>query len=147
MKRVIGSLIAVFLIVGFVGITGSNPFGLKECIAGELGPVVTMGTPLVKMSKKSKAVIMGTGFKPGQEVNILFVSPDGLQSDIGYALKPAPKADKTGSWTSTWSAGRYVGRKLIKGGAYKMVVTDQDYKPIGHTAVYFAKPPKKKKKK
>ena len=139
MKRVIGSLIAVFLIVGFVGIT--------VCTAGELGPVVSMGTPLVKMSKNSKAVIMGTGFKPGQEVNVLFVSPDGLQSDIGYALKPAPKADKTGSWTSTWSAGRYVGRKLIKGGAYKMVVTDEEYNPIGHTAVYFAKPPKKKKKK
>ena len=115
MKNVIGSLIAVFFVVSVTGM----------CFAADLGPMVTMGTPLVKMSKKSEVVIMGTGFKPGQEINVLFVSPDGLQSDIGYALKPAPKPDQTGSWTTTWSAGRYVDRKLIdpKGGAYKIIIT------------------------
>jgi hypothetical protein len=92
---------------------------------------------------------MGTGFKPGQEVRVLFTSPDGLQSDIGYALKPEPKPDKTGSWTATWSAGRYVARKLInpKGGAYKILVTDGDYNPIAHAPVFFQAPKKKKKKK
>jgi hypothetical protein len=110
-----------------------------------------MGTPLVKMAGKKTAgvVIMGTGFKPGQEINVLFVSPDGLQSDIGYALKPTPEPDKTGSWTTTWSAARYVARKLVdpKGGAYKIVVADSEYNPIAHTAVFFQAPKKKKKKK
>ena len=139
MKRVIGSLLALFFVVGL-----SN-----MCFAADLGPVVSMGTPLVKMSKKSEVVILGTGFKSGQEINILFVSPDGLQSDIGYALKPAPKPDKTGSWTTTWSAGRYVARKLINpaGGAYKIVVSDGEYNPIAHTAVFFQGTKKKKKKK
>ena len=139
MKKVIGSLIAFFFVMGVTGM----------CFATDLGPVVSMGTPLVKMSKKSEVVIMGTGFKPGQEINVLFVGPDGLQSDIGYALKPAPKADKTGSWTTTWAAGRYVDRKLIdpKGGAYKIVVTDNEYNPIAHSAVFFQPEKKKKKKK
>ena len=141
MKKVIGSLMALFFVVGITSVG----------FAGNMGPVVSMGTPLVKMAGKKTAgvVIMGTGFKPGQEINILFVSPDGLQSDIGYALKPAPKPDKTGSWTTTWSAGRYVARKLInpKGGAYKIVVSDGEYNPIAHTAVFFQAPKKKKKKK
>jgi len=142
MKKIISGSIVIFLIMGFAGAAGVSD-------AAELGPVISMGTPLVKMSKKSEVVIIGTGFKPDQEINVLFVSPDGLQSDIGYALKPAPKPDKTGSWTSTWSAGRYVDRKLIdpKGGAYKIVVTDGEYNPIAHSAVFFQPEKKKKKKK
>jgi hypothetical protein len=141
MKKVIGSLMALFFVVGITFV----------CFAAELGPVVSMGTPLVKMAGKKTAgvVIMGTGFKPGQEVRILFVTPDGLQSDIGYALKPAPKSDMAGSWATTWNAGRYVARKLVnpKGGAYKIVVSDSEYNPIVHTAVFFQAPKKKKKKK
>ena len=143
MKKVIGSLIMVILVVGLMGITGSNFLGPNESIAAE--PVLVTGTPLVKMSKDSKVVIMGSGFKPGQEVRILFTSPDGLQSDVGYALKPTPKADKTGSWATTWSAGRYVSRKLIKGGAYKILATDADYNPIAHTPVFFQAAKKKAK--
>ena len=139
MKKLIISLMSLFFVAGITGV----------CFAADLGPVVSMGTPLVKMSKKSEVVILGTGFKPGQEINVLFVSPDGLQSDIGYALKPAPKPDQAGSWTTTWAAGRYVDRKLInpKGGAYKIVVTDGEYNPIAHSAVFFQAEKKEKKKK
>ena len=143
MKKIFGCMMAVFFVVGLMGITGVNFISPDESIAAE--PVLSTATPLVKMSKKSKVVIMGSGFKPGQEVNILFVTPDGLQSDIGYALKPTPKADKTGSWASTWSAGRYVGRKLIKGGAYKILAADADYNPIAHTPVFFQAAKKKAK--
>ncbi len=143
MKKIFGCMITVILVVGLMGISGSNFLGPNESIAAD--PILATGTPLVKMSKKSKVVIMGSGFKPGQEVRILFTTPDGLQSDIGYALKPIPKADKTGSWATTWSAGRYVGRKLIKGGAYKILATDADYNPIAHTPVFFQAAKKKGK--
>ncbi|MFH1768737.1 MAG: hypothetical protein ABH858_06230 [Candidatus Omnitrophota bacterium] len=115
MKKFFGCMIAVMLVVGLMGITGSKLLGPNESIAAE--PVLSTATPLVQMSKKSAVVIMGSGFKPGQEIRILFATPDGLQSDVGYALKPAPKADNTGSWATTWDAGEYVGKKLIKGGA------------------------------
>ena len=151
MKKLFPSIMAVVFIVGFMGFSGSNFLGPRTSIAADQGPVVTLGTPLVKMAGKKTAgvVIMGTGFKPGQEVRILFHSPDGLQSDIGYLLKPEPKADKTGSWVTTWSSGRYVSRKLIdpKGGAFKIMATDAEYNPITHTAVFFQAPKKKKKKK
>ena len=139
MKKLIGSIMVLFF---FLGITG-------VCFAGDLGPVVSMGTPLVKMagSKTPGVVIMGTGFKPGQEINVLFVSPNKLQTDIGYALKPVPKPDKTGSWATTWNCGRFVSKKLVgpKSGAYKIVVADSEYTPLGHAAVYFQAPEKKKK--
>ncbi|MFC1814762.1 hypothetical protein ACFL0M_02240 [Thermodesulfobacteriota bacterium] len=145
MKKILGCMIAVILVVGLMGISGSNFLGPNESMAAE--PILATGTPLVKMSKDSKVVIMGSGFKPGQEVRILFTSPDGLQSDIGYALKPTPKADKTGSWATTWNAGRYVSKKLIKGGAYKILAADEDYNPIAHTPVFFQAAKKKAKAK
>lgn len=131
MKRLYGSLIALFFILTVT----------QVCFSADLGPVVSMGTPLVKMDGKETAgvIIMGTGFKPDQEIHILFVTPNGIQSDIGYALKPPPKPDKTGSWATTWNADRYVKRKLIapEGGSYKIVVANGEYIPISHTTVFF----------
>lgn len=150
MKELFRCTVAIIIAVGLMGFTGSLLPGHGECLAADGGPVLTMGTPLVKMSKKSQVVIMGSGFKPGQEVRILITTPDGLQSDIGYALTPEPKADNAGAWATTWDAGRYVSRKLIdpKGGAYKILAADADYNPIAHAPVFFepAAPAKKKKK-
>ncbi len=144
MKKVIGGLIAIIMVFGLIHISSTTSS------AGELGPKVVIGTPVVKMSKQSKVVILGSGFKPGQEIRLLFTTDDGLQSDIGYALSPDPKANKNGAWATTWSAGRYVGRKLVKQGAYVISATDADYKIIDQAPVSFSKnggASKKKKKK
>ena len=133
MKKVIVILMALFFYIGIYGCT--------HLFAAQSNPVVSMGTPIVKMAGKKTAgvVIEGAGFKPGQEIHILFVSKDGLKSDIGYALKPTPKPDKTGSWSTTWKAGRFIAKKLVdpKGGSYKIIVTDKDYIPISETTVLF----------
>ena len=139
MKKFVGYLTAVIIFLGLVGLTGSSILGTGKCIAAEMGPTLLMGTPVVKMGKKSEVVIMGTGFKSGQELVVLFTAPDGSQSDIGYALKPAPKADKTGSFACIWSAGRYVSKGLITGGAYKIEVTDTEFNPLAHSVVFFTK--------
>ena len=139
MKKFFGSTTVVILIVGLMGLMGSNLLGPVKCIAAEMSPVLTMGTPMVQMSKKSEVIIMGTGFKPGQELFVLFTAPDGSQSDVGYALKPEPKADATGSFACTWKAGRYVSKGLITGGAYKIEVTDTDFNPIARGVVFFVK--------
>lgn len=146
MKKFLRYMAAVFFIFGMVGLTGSGIIGSGECFAAEMGPTLSMGTPLVKMSKKSEVVIMGTGFKPGQELFVLFTTPDGFQSDVGYALKPAPKADKTGSFACTWSAGRYVSKELIKAGAAKIEVTDTEFNPLAHSVIFFVEEKKDKKK-
>ena len=120
MKKLIGGLIAVILIAGLVGCSTKGPGkgAAKEGLAvpSEPGPTVMAGTPVVKMSKKSTVVIMGTGFKPGQEVRILLSTWDGVRADIGYALKPEPVANKVGAWVTTFSRGRFGRKQLIKGG-------------------------------
>ena len=131
MKRMIGvSMVAVFLLAG-----------LLSCAAGtsqESGPkpIAQVAEP-VKMSKKAKVAINGSGFKPGQEVYVVLTDKNGIESDIGYALKPAPKADGAGNWSTTWSCGRFIARKLVKAGDYKLTVTDMEYNTLTQTTVTF----------
>ena len=143
MKRVLYGVMAAILVVGLVGFTTMAP---SETAAGELGPKVMVANPMVKMDKKAEITIVGTGFQPGQEVSLLFTDVDGIQSDIGYALKPQPKANKIGAWVTTWSCGRYISKKLIKEGAYAITVADGDYNILAHTPVAFYKAKEKKKK-
>jgi len=144
MKKLAYGLIAGIMIVSLAGFTVLVP---AKAEAGELAPKVMVATPNVKMDKKAKITIMGTGFKPGQEVSLLFTDVNGVQSDIGYALKPQPKANKLGAWVTTWSCGRYISKKLIKEGAYAITVTDSDYNSLAHTPVAFYKAKEAKKKK
>lgn len=149
MKKIIGYFTLLIFVVGLVGFTNFNLLSPNESIAGELGPVVVVSTPLVNMAGKKTAgvVIGGTGFKPNQEIHILFTAQNGVQSDIGAYIKPELKVDKSGTWGTTWNAGRYVRRKLIKGGTYTLTVTDSEYKPLAMAPVGFIKNKKAKKKK
>ena len=148
MKRVIYGLMAVIVVVGLVGCAtmGVGEKGAEEGLV-QPGPTVMVATPMVKMDKKAKVSIVGTGFKPGQEVSLLFTTADGVQADVGYALKPKPVANKTGAWVTTWSCGRYIARKLVKEGAYTITVTDSDYNVLAHAPVAFYKAKKKKEEK
>ena len=151
MKKLLYTLLAVVFIVSLAGCAamGIGKGTAKETVAAPSTPntKVVMGTPMVKMDKKAQAVIMGAGFQPGQEVSLLFTDVDGVQADIGYALKPEPKANKIGAWVTTWSCGRYVAKKLIKEGAYVITVTDSDYNVIDTTPVSFYQAKAKKEKK
>ena len=97
-------------------------------------------SPMVKMSKDAEVTIEGTGFKPGEEIIILYTDPNGVAADIGYALKPEPKADDKGNWSTIWSCGRYVGKKLITEGLTTIIVTDGAYNMLTHASIYFYAP-------
>jgi hypothetical protein len=99
--------------------------------------MVVMATPMVKMSKKAKITIMGAGFKPGQEIRLLFTDVGGVEADIGYALKPKPVANESGTWITTWSCGRYISKKLIKQGTYSIAAIDSEYNFLAHAPVGF----------
>lgn len=132
MKKVIYGMIAVIFIVGLVGCATTGP-------GSGPSPKVIVVAPKVTLSKKATVTIKGTDFKPGQEVEILFTAVDGVQSDIGYALKPKPVADSTGTWVTTWKCGRFVSKKLIKAGSYTLTVTDPDYNELARATVAFEK--------
>ncbi|MFX1554608.1 MAG: hypothetical protein ACFFBV_11835 [Promethearchaeota archaeon] len=129
MKKVMYIIQVAFLIITMIACT--------QIIKGKTEPTVVMDTPNVELSKKAQVVIRGTGFKPGQEVVLVFTAIDGVKSDIDYALKPKPIADQTGAWTTTWSCGRYIGKKLIKEGEYTITATDKEYNFITDTTVRF----------
>lgn len=121
--------LAAFLVLGH----GSTGMGQQA------QPTVEVSGP-IKMDKAALATIAGKGFQPGQEINILFIAEDGAQSDISFSLKPSPKADASGVWSTTWEAGEFVAQKLVKGGgSYKLTVTDSEYNPIAQTSVAFTK--------
>ncbi len=138
MKKLVYGLMAGILVFGLGGVTA----------AGELGPKVVLDNCYVEIVKEAKIVIVGTGFKPGQEVRVLFISEDGVEADIGpSSLEPQPKANKIGAWVTTWNCSRFVGADLIKEGAYAITVTDTDYNILAHTPLAFYKAEDKKKKK
>jgi len=127
MKKLIGGLLTAIFVFGLVGCASFKK------------PEVSIGVPMVEMSKKAKVEISGKGFEPGQKVNLLFIDKNGIRADIGYALKPEPVADDKGEWHTTWSCGRYIKKKLIIEGEYNLFVTDQNYKKITNASIKFGK--------
>ncbi len=92
------------------------------------------------MDKKAKVTISGKGFHPGQAIALLLTTGDGVMTDIGYALHPVPKADSSGAWTTSWSCGRFIRKKLVQAGKpYKLTITDQEYNPLVESTVSFVK--------
>jgi hypothetical protein len=107
--------------------------------ASKAKPVLEVAGP-ADTDKKPTMVISGTGFQPGQAIAILLTTDDGVETDIGYALKPDPKADSNGAWTTKWSYERFIKRKIVKAGeSYKLTATDQEYNSLAETVFSFEK--------
>jgi len=104
------------------------------------GDVSVSSEPVeIPLDKKGKATLMGSGFEAGQEVRIIILTVDGLNSDITHYCKPAPVADNSGKWSTVWSYERLVKKKLIKEGSYTCIVTDKNYNDIANTKLNFKK--------
>jgi len=113
--------------------------GVTHAAGNEGSPTLTVSGP-DSMDKKAAVVISGKGFSPGQEINLLLTAEDGMQSDIGYALKDAPNADQNGNWSTTWKCYDFINRKMVKAGSsYKVTATDTSYAPLAHTMITFKK--------
>lgn len=132
MKKITVRWIAAFCVLALAAMT-------TACASrsGGVAPDASLMISPVKMSNKAEVVITGKGFKPDQEINIVLITSDGVQTDIGYALKPEPKPDQTGSWATTWDAGRFVAKKLVRKGANKILIFDGDYHQLAQGAVVF----------
>lgn len=137
MQKSVVNFLLVLSIIGLSVIAESALPWARECSAADLQPVVMAATPIVKAADISNIILMGTGFKPREEIYIHFVTADGQQADITYALKPAPTPDKTGTWATIWNAKDYMETKLVTNGAYKITVTDGDLRLMTQTAVFF----------
>ena len=121
--------------------------GLMACAANQVAPPAEPGPvpsviaqpESVPLDKKGKITFIGSGFESGQAVRLLFKAADGITADIGYALKPEPVANERGAWSTVWSYGRFVSKKLIKEGVYAIVVTNTDYNILTSAPIDFRK--------
>ena len=93
---------------------------------------------VAKLDDKGKIAISGTGFPAGAEITLIFATADGVESDISYALEPAPIADVNGRFTTTWAYGRFVKKKLVATGDFVLKATDTDFSPLGETKITFS---------
>ena len=96
-------------------------------------PVCALNTPLV---------IMGSGYEPGQEVNIILTTPDGTKTDVSYALdtEASPVANELGAWATAWDNSRWVSKKLVSVGVYTITATDTDYNALASAPFAFYDP-------
>ena len=139
MKKTLTGSLTLILMIGLFGCANMTGGKSSSQTAMPPGPTVVMGTPQVPLDNEAEAVIMGTGFQPGQEIYLLITDANGIQSDIEYALKPIPKADASGAWSTTWSCGRYVKKKLVKEGAHVITAVNSKYEPLASAQVTFYK--------
>ena len=117
----------------------ASAFLIAACSVTTPTPQIT-AAGLLDLDKKGKIELSGQGFTPHSEITLLLTTTDGVQSDIGYAVTPAPVADAKGNWTTTWSYGRFVKKKLVAEGDYSLIATDEDFTPLAQGTVTFKAP-------
>ncbi|MBI4331778.1 MAG: hypothetical protein HY673_10905 [Chloroflexi bacterium] len=86
------------------------------------------------LAKNTNLVILGTGYKPAQELNILFY--DGFGS-IG-ALEETVKADDKGNFVSSWTLGDYSRGGILVEGVTNIMTADESFNIIATAAVALA---------
>lgn len=118
-------------------------FGMLGCASSPMiegsnqyQPQVSVGGP-AKLDKDGVLDVNGVAFKPDQEITLIFVGEDGVDSDIGFALEPVPQVGDDGSWKTKWNYGLLVAKKMVKEGSYQLSVYDQDFNLLCNTPVNF----------
>jgi len=106
-----------------------------------IGPTVVVSPGAAPIDKNAKFVIMGSGFKAGQEISVLFQDDYGAFNEVKEV-----KVNKRGNWATVWTLGRYTRGGIIKDGIYAIMAADRAYNILASTPVGFVKatnPPKK----
>ncbi len=135
MRKVLYALVTVVVVVGLVG---GATLGPKQCGAeegmtsqGGLAPtMVIQPSHVLRLDKSTKVAIMGSGFKPGEEIHLLITQKDGSISDITSELVPEPKANEFGVWGTTWTVGDYSSSSVAAAGLYILKACDMNYEVL-----------------
>jgi hypothetical protein len=105
---------------------------------GQIGPKVSVSPSVAPLDRKSKIVIMGSGFNPGQEVFIVLEDSLGVLTGLDVVAVP----NERGCWAVVWSMGRYARKKIVGEGVYSIMAADADYNVLGSAPLALADPTK-----
>jgi hypothetical protein len=133
MKKVLYALVAVIVVGGLVGgaTLGPKRCEAEEGLMGGLAPtVVIQPSHVLRLDKSTKVAIMGSGFKPGEEIHLLITQSDGSISDITSELVPEPKANEFGVWGTAWTVGDYSSSSVAEAGLYILKACDANYEVL-----------------
>ena len=137
MKKTVLIVLTLVTLMGLIAGT--------SIVAGASGdsPKLEAANPVTEMGEI--VVFLGSGFEPGQEVNLVLSTPDGYKIDIAYALdgETSPVANEIGAFVTSWEPGRIASRVMASGrggygdGAYIITATDTDYVTLATAVMAF----------
>ena len=147
MSQSTGRIAMVAVLTFFVVTVGSvlTPIGTADggWIYVKEQPVLRVA-PTPVPNKKGVVTIAGVGFEPNQELGLRLVM-GGVMSDIRHQVKPTPKTDKNGAFSSSWSINREL--RLLKPGVHTLMAVNDDGDVIAQAPLVIDKKAKKSKAK
>jgi len=98
----------------------------------------------VPYQRKVKVTISGSGFAPNQELELL-MPIGGVPSDISAMVKPKPKTDARGAFSTVWILDNEIRGKLLEPTKYTLEVTNTDGEILAKAPFVLEKVEAKKK--
>ena len=111
---------------------------------GMSGAKVMVSPSPVPYQRKVKVTISGSGFAPNQELGLL-IPIGGIPSDISAMVKPTPKTDAKGAFTTVWTLDGEIRRKLLEPTTYTLEVLSADGEVLAKAPFVLEKVEKKTK--
>jgi hypothetical protein len=135
MRKYLLILMALVIMVGSVIVYAEA----KADATPASSPDLTVYPPIANLNKSTTVAILGAGFEPNTEMNILFY--DGFGS-IG-ALSDTVVSDDRGNFIVGWNLGRYTRRGILWQGVTSIMAADMDFNPIASSPIAFVDVSKK----
>ncbi len=130
-----------------LGCGGSTPMRAQEAMTASVkamtDPKVMVSPSPVPYERKVKVTISGNGFAPNQDLELL-IPIGGVPSDISAMVKPTPKTDAKGAFSTVWILDNEIRGKLMEPTQYTLEVSSTDGVVLAKVPFVFEKVEKKK---
>ena len=125
--------------------TGCGQGASGASFKAKTSPKLAVSPLPVPYERKTKVTISGSGFAPNQELE-LQIPIGGVPSDISAMVKPTPKTNDQGTFSTHWVLDNEIGAKLLEPTSYTLEVLNTDGKVLAKTPFVLEKVEAKKKK-
>lgn len=135
------------LLSAALGCSGSTSMRAKDAMAASMkamtDPKVTVSPSPVPYERKTKVTISGSGFAPNQNLELL-IPIGGVPSDISSMVKPAPKTDSKGAFSTVWVLDNEIRGKLLEPTQYTLEISNTKGEVLAKAPLVLEKVEKKK---